>query len=94
MPNGNEVQVHCQVSLGFFDSELFVMVGDVSALVNVNSVRTDQGRKPEQGKPIPGLVIAYLVLSEEDRALIELPGQAVVGGLRTWISKDALAAPA
>lgn len=78
--------VRCQVSPGFFDSEFYVIVGDVSALVSTRDVKVEQA--PQPGKQVQGVVLAYLVEEERDRALIELPGQAVVGGLRTWIGKD------
>ncbi len=77
--------VKCNVAPGFFDSELYVMVGEVSALVNARDVKPDE--QPEMGKQVPGLCMVYLVTEEKDRALVELPGQPVVGGLRTWLPK-------
>ncbi|MBM3774592.1 MAG: hypothetical protein FJW37_05450 [Acidobacteria bacterium] len=35
-------------------------------------------------------VIAYLVEEKSDQALIELPGEPVVGGLRAWVPKTDL----
>lgn len=29
--------------------------------------------------------LAYVIRQSDDRALIELPGQPVVGGARTWV---------
>lgn len=40
---------------------------------------------PQRGMEVEGEVVAYLIDQERDRALIELPGEPVVGGLRTWI---------
>ncbi len=81
--------VRCKVSQGFFGSELFVVVGDSSAFVDRHSVKV--ASDPEKGKEIDGMVMAYLVDEKEERALVELPGQAVVGGLRTWVPRAAIA---
>jgi hypothetical protein len=79
----------CKVSRGFFGSEFYVVVGDSSVFVDSGSVKID--KTPDQGQEVDGLVVAYLVKEEDQRALVELPGQAVVGGLRTWVSKATLA---
>jgi len=81
--------VRCRVSPGFFGTELYVIVGDSSAFVDGSNVKVT--RTPEEGKEVEGSVLAYVVVEEPDRALIELPGQAVVGGLRTWVPKQMLA---
>jgi hypothetical protein len=47
--------------------------------------------RPDSGKQVEGQVLAYLVEEESERALVELPGQAVVGGLRTWVPKNLFA---
>ena len=82
--------VRCKVSPGFFGSEFYVIVGDSSAFVDQSSVKLD--KIPEKGAEVDGAVLAYLVAMEAERALIELPGQAVVGGLRTWVPRGILAA--
>ncbi|HEV2991058.1 MAG TPA: hypothetical protein VG759_21645 [Candidatus Angelobacter sp.] len=81
--------VRCRVSLGLFGTELYVVVGDSSAFVDGSNVKVT--KPPEQGKEVDGVVLAYVVKEEMERALIELPGQAVVGGLRTWVPKQLLA---
>jgi hypothetical protein len=43
-----------------------------------------------RGKQVEGQVLAYLAEEESERALAELPGQAVVGELRTWVPKTCL----
>ena len=78
--------VRCRVSLGLFRTELYVIVGDSSAFVDGSNVKV--AKAPEQGKEVEGIVLAYVVKEEPERALIELPGQAVVGGLRTWVPKQ------
>jgi hypothetical protein len=88
---GKVTYVRCRVSRGFFGNEYYVVVGDSSAFVDRSNV-TFEGT-PETGKQIEGKVLAYVVAEEPERALVELPGQAVVGGLRTWVPR-AMFAPA
>jgi hypothetical protein len=80
----------CQVSPGIFDSEFYVVIGDTSAFVNRSNVKVQA--TPKEGHQVEGEVLVYLVDEESGKMLVELPGQAVVGGLRTWISRDTLAA--
>lgn len=87
----SQAYIVCRVHRGVFDSEFYIIVGDVSALVGVNSVQVKQ--PPEQGKEVQGCVQVYLVREESGRFLVELPGQAVIGGLRTWVDKEAFASP-
>ena len=87
MPDRERFLVPCRVSRGFFEGEFLVVVADSSAYVDRTNVRTD--REPTKGD-VEGLVSAYLIERRGDRALIELPGQAVVGGVRTWVPKDML----
>ncbi len=79
----------CQVLPGTFDSERYVIVGDVSALVDERSVKTDS---PIDGVEVLGSVLVHLIDEQLNRALIELPGQPVVGSLRTWVPKETLVA--
>jgi hypothetical protein len=92
LPGANvplKIYVRCQVSRGFFGSEFYVVVGDSSAFVDQSSVKVDKA--PDTGKEVEGKVLAYLVKEESERALVELPGQAVVGGLRTWVPRSMFA---
>jgi hypothetical protein len=85
-----KVYVRCKVLPGLFDSEYYVLVnGTSSAYVIQSNVKTN--RKPEHGSEIDGQVLAYLIQQEKNRSLIELSGEAVVGGLRTWIPNEMLA---
>ena len=43
---------------------------------------------------VDGQVAAYLIQQSGDKALIELPGQPVVGGARTWVPASDLSATA
>ena len=79
--------VRCRVSRGVFRGEFLVVVADSSAYVDGTNVTTDH--EPTMGD-VEGLVSAYVIQREGDRALIELPGQAVVGGVRTWVPKEML----
>jgi len=83
------IYVKCKVSRGFFGNEFYVVVGDSSAFVDNSNVKVDV--EPDSGKQVEGQVLAYMVKEESGRALIELPGQAVVGGLRTWVPKNLFA---
>ena len=82
--------VRCLVSLGFFPTEFYVMVDDSSAYVGKDNVKLNH--TPEASRPVEGAVLAVVVDESADRALIELPGQPAVGGLRTWVQKDRLLA--
>jgi len=79
----------CQVLPGTFDSELYVILGDVSALVDKGSVKTDY---PINGVEVSGAVLVHLIAENPNQVLVELPGQAVVGSLRTWVPKETLVA--
>jgi len=87
---GKALYVNCLVSLGFFENEFYVVVDDSSAYVDRRNVRVS--RAPEMDKQVEGQVLAYVVEEQPGRALVELPGQAVVGGLRTWIQQKQIAA--
>lgn len=81
--------VRCRVSKGFFDTEFLVMVAGSSAYVSRSNVKPEGD--PASGE-VEGLVSAYVIERTDDRALIELPGQAVVGGVRTWVPESSLLA--
>jgi hypothetical protein len=81
--------VRCKVSLGNFESEFYVILDNSSAFVNRDSVKVE--KSPERNREVEGEVLAYLIAEERDKALIQLPGEPVVGGLRAWVPKSALA---
>jgi len=82
--------VKCGLATGFFDEEVYVLVGSSSAIVSRNNVRIIAEPKPNvQGK---GEVCVYVLEQALDKLLVELPGQAVVGGLRTWVPMADLSA--
>lgn len=80
--------VRCKVSRGFFDTEFYVVVGDTSAYVHDKNVRVQP--RPALNEEVDGFVLAYLVAEQGEKALVELPGEAVIGGLRTWVAKSDL----
>lgn len=82
--------VHCKVSLGFFETEFYVVVDQSAAFVDKASVRV--GKTPLKDSEVEGQVLAAVIREHRDKALVELPGQAVVGTLRTWVPKASLAA--
>ncbi len=82
----NTIYVTCKVSRGLFESEFYVTVKDSSIYVDRVNVQVNQ--PPPNGDEVQGKVLAYLIEEKNDKALIELPGEPVVGGLRAWIPKN------
>jgi hypothetical protein len=80
----------CRVSLGFFETEFYVVVDQSSAFVSRENVRVD--RNPGPDFDVDGQVLVYVVEEDNDKALVQLPGEPAIGGLRTWVSKASLAA--
>lgn len=79
------VYIRCEVYPGLFESEWYVLVNHSAAYhVHRDDVKIVKGT-PEQGKAAQGEVRAYLINREAERALVQLPGEAAVGGLRTWV---------
>ena len=80
--------VSCHVSRGFFSSEYYVTLSTGDAYFvdrsNVSIDREPQNRTEE----VTGKVIAYVVEEQPSRLLIELPGDPVAGGLRSWIPRN------
>jgi hypothetical protein len=81
--------VTCTVSKGLFDSEYYITVKESS--VYVDRINVQVTRFPSNGDEVEGKVIAYLVEEKSDQALVELPGEPVIGGLRAWVPKSDLA---
>jgi hypothetical protein len=81
--------VRCRVAKGFFDTEFLVMVAGSSAYVSRWNVKL--AADPINGE-VEGLVSVYLIEKAADRVLVELPGEPVVGGIRTWVPHSALEA--
>lgn len=80
------VYVRCKVSRGLFDTEFYVVLSGSSVIVNKTSVKVIH--EPDKDAEVDGQVLAYLIEEAKGNLLVELPGQAVVGGLRTWVPKE------
>lgn len=78
----------CVLASGFFKDELYVMLGDSSAFVERQKVQILQ--EPNGLNNGKGKVCVYVIEREADRLLVEIPGQPVVGSLRTWVSSKQL----
>jgi len=85
----SNVYINCQVLPGLFENEYYVMVNGSSAYyINRGSVKVKA--EPKENKPVEGTVLGYLVETLADKTLVQLPGEAVVGGLRTWVETAAV----
>jgi hypothetical protein len=81
--------ITCKVLPGLFENEYYVMVNGSSAYyVNRTNVKVNQA--PTAEKPVDGRVLGYIVETAQDKTLVQLPGEAVVGGLRTWVESGAV----
>lgn len=84
------VFVRCKVLPGLFDTEFYVLInGSSSAYVARDNVKMKDA--PKHGVEVDGQVLAYIVNQEQSRSLVEVAGEAVVGGLRTWVPNEMLA---
>ncbi len=89
MTKKTPVFVRCKVSPGTFDTEYYVILDSTSAYVARDDVKVQS--VPARGDEVDGSVRVYLIQETENKFLVELSGQAVVGGLRTWIPRAQLA---
>ncbi len=78
-----ERYIRCKILPGLFETELYVSVLGSSVYVDKSVVRVI--RDPQGDEPGEGMVLAYLVKWAGDKVLVELTGEPVTGGLRTWI---------
>jgi hypothetical protein len=74
--------------MGFFSSEYYVKLSTGDAyIVDRNNVKVD--REPQsRTEEVNGKVVAYVVDQNQTALLVELPGEPVAGGLRSWIPKN------
>ena len=78
-----------RVTRGFADTEYYVMVPNgPAAYVSRDRVFVDH--PPLGSTEVAGQVEVYVLDQGEHDALIELPGEPVVGGLRTRVEKSLL----
>lgn len=77
------------VTPGFADTEYYVMVPDgPSAYVSRDLVSVIE--TPGVGREVAGQIKVYVLDVGERDTLIELPGEPVVGGLRTRVANSLL----
>ena len=87
----SNVLTRCQVSPGLSDSEYYVLVnGSAAYYVNRGNVIVDS--VPTIGQLLEGRVRGYEIQRANNQILVQLPGEAVVGGLRTWVDSDRVSA--
>jgi hypothetical protein len=79
----------CKVFPGLFDTEYYVLVNGSSAYY-VNKQNVQVSEEPQPDKSVNGRVRGYVVERQPNKTLVQLTGEAVVGGLRTWVESDAV----
>jgi hypothetical protein len=85
----NNLYVRCKVHRGLFDTEYYVLVTGSSAYyISRDNVKVS--KQPQGENSVDGQVRVYLIEKKKDRSLVQLPGEAVVGHLRTWVENSAL----
>jgi len=75
--------VHCTLAAGYFENEFYVNVGNCSAIVDRMHVSISV--EPRQNREGQGFVHVYVIKQSSDQFLVEIPGEPVVGSLRTWV---------
>jgi hypothetical protein len=85
------IYVICTVARGLFENEFYVTVKGSSAYVDRVNVKVNSVPMSDADE-VNGKVVAYLVEEKSGQALVELPGEPVIGGLRAWVpNTDVLA---
>ena len=80
--------INCEVLPGLFETEYYVVVnGDSGYFVNRQDVRVRE--EPRANHRVMGQVLGYIIEQHLGKTLVQLPGEAVVGGLRTWVESAA-----
>jgi hypothetical protein len=74
----------CKVLPGLFDTEYYVLVNGSSAAY-VNRANVNFKGLPKHRAPVEGRVFVYVIDRKPEESLVEFTGEAVVGGLRTWV---------
>lgn len=83
--------ISCEVLLGLFTTEYYVVLnGDSGYYVNRLNVRVPE--EPRADHRVIGKVLGYIIEQHQGKTLVQLPGEAVVGGLRTWVENTAVSA--
>jgi hypothetical protein len=83
------IYIRCKVHRGLFDTEYYVLVnGSAAYYISRDNVKVTQA--PQDDRGVDGKVLGYLVEKKKDKSLVQLPGEAVVGSLRTWVANTAV----
>lgn len=86
----NTAYIKCKVLPGLFNTEYYVLVnGSSAAYVNRGNVRIESA--PRHGVQVDGRVFVYIINQRDDQSLVELSGEPVIGGLRTWVPNALIA---
>jgi methylase of polypeptide subunit release factors len=86
------IYIRCDVFPGLFETEYYVLVnGSAAYHVHRDNVRHVQST-PLPNRAAKGEVRAYLVEEKDHKALVQMTGEAAVGGLRTWVEQEAVVA--
>ncbi len=80
-----DLLVQCDVETGLFKTEYLVSLLGSSFYVDQEDVRVTE--RPEIGRPVKGLVFAYLIEERDEQAFIELTGTPVMGGIRMSVPR-------
>ena len=80
------VKIRCQVLPGIFQTEYYVLVNGSSGYY-VSTSNVEVASAVTADRPVDGSVRGYLIAEADDKALVQLPGEAMVGSLRTWVEK-------
>jgi hypothetical protein len=84
-------RIACKVLPGLFENEYYVLVNGSSAYyVNKANVLHLAG-SPSAEHPVDGQVLGYIVEKGSGKTLVQVPGEAVLGGIRTWVEDEAIA---
>jgi hypothetical protein len=86
----NQVYIRCIVHRGLFDTEYYVLVNGSSAYY-VGRQNVEVQKVPTGNQGVEGKVKGYLIQTKGAQSLVELPGEAALGGLRTWVESSAIA---
>src|SRR6185295_10568627 len=88
-PEMSTVYIRCKVHKGLFDTEYYVLVNHSSAYyVSRQDVKVP--KQPQGEQSVNGQVLGYLIAKKKGKSLVQFPGEAVIGGLRTWVENTAL----
>ncbi|MCC6586612.1 MAG: hypothetical protein IT168_07835 [Bryobacterales bacterium] len=83
-----QTYVTCRVSRGFFSSEFYVKLKSGDAFI-IDRSNLQLNHEPQtRTEEVDGKVLAYVIEQNPASLLIELPGEPVAGGLRSWVSRE------